>query len=392
MPHQPLNVLVVSPWFPERAAPATGVFVSEQARLVSELHRVRVAAPFRPNPYGWHRRGPERQDHRDVPVHRPRRGPQLFPIPDLVGATIALRRSAAALRRQGFIPDVVHAHVYVGGLVARWAFPRLPIVLTEHHSGVARGELSRTDHEIAKRAFRSADLIAPVSGSLAKAIERFPHVGPIDIIPNAVDTTRFTAKSVSTRSTESSLVFVGGLTPIKGVDTLIRAFGKVLTERPEATLDIVGDGPDRLKLERLVREHGLEASTQFSGHCDRDTVAMKLRAADLLVSASWWENLPGVQLEALASGTPVVATSVGGVPELITHDTGTLVPPGDSDSLARAIHQTLDRHIEPARLRAAVARFAPAVVLARWDDAYRRLAQDHERRLKRRRNKLTNST
>ncbi|MCK9247456.1 MAG: glycosyltransferase [Solirubrobacteraceae bacterium] len=176
------------------------------------------------------------------------------------------------------------------------------------------------------------------------------------------------------------------------MDTLIRAFGKVLTERPEATLDIVGDGPDRLKLERLVREHGLEASTQFSGHCDRDTVAMKLRAADLLVSASWWENLPGVQLEALASGTPVVATSVGGVPELITHDTGTLVPPGDSDSLARAIHQTLDRHIEPARLRAAVARFAPAVVLARWDDAYRRLAQDHERRLKRRRNKLTNST
>lgn len=133
---------------------------------------------------------------------------------------------------------------------------------------------------------------------------------------------------------------VGRLAEVKDQVTLIRGFAAVLRERPEwggkLRLVIVGDGPLRQRLECCVREEGLERLVWLAG--DRDDVADLLRMMDLFVLPSLGEGISNTILEAMACGLPVVATSVGGNPELVDHGgSGMLVPPANAQALAAAI-------------------------------------------------------
>ncbi len=104
------------------------------------------------------------------------------------------------------------------------------------------------------------------------------------------------------------------------------------------TLAIAGDGPDRGALERRARELGLDGRVSFLGTVSREQVLRLFRAADASVLPSAWENFPHTVVEALAVGCPVIATAVGGVPEVVRDgENGLLVPPGDAAALAEAI-------------------------------------------------------
>ena len=144
-----------------------------------------------------------------------------------------------------------------------------------------------------------------------------------------------------------TLAFAGRLMAAKALDVALRAVHRV----PGVSLVVVGDGPDRGQLERLTTELGLGGRVRFAGSRSRDDVLRILFAADAAVLSSRWENFPHLVVEALAVGTPVIATAVGGVPEVV-HDgeNGLLVPAGDPDALAAAI----ERLVGDDELRAAL--------------------------------------
>jgi glycosyltransferase involved in cell wall biosynthesis len=152
------------------------------------------------------------------------------------------------------------------------------------------------------------------------------------------------------------LCYVGNLLPEKGPDILINGF-KVLTEKmPDRGTDLVvlGDGPLMRPLKSLIHAYGFEGRVRLLGRRPHAEVAAWMSAADVLCLPSLREGCPNVVLEALASGRPVVASNVGGVPELLDKDNGLLVPPGQPQLLGEALAAAVSRDWCPEHLRSTV--------------------------------------
>src|SRR5207248_2263580 len=166
-----------------------------------------------------------------------------------------------------------------------------------------------------------------------------------------------------------TFVFVGRLTAQKALPVLLEAVARV----EGARLELVGDGPERARLEELAGELGLDGRVQFAGALARDEVLAHLAGARAAVLSSAWENLPHAAVEALSVGTPVVSTAVGGVPEVV-HDgeNGLLVPPGDVAALASALGAIARDDALRARLAAGA---QPSVAAIGRDAIYGRLEE-----------------
>jgi glycosyltransferase involved in cell wall biosynthesis len=131
---------------------------------------------------------------------------------------------------------------------------------------------------------------------------------------------------------------VGGLDPVKNHAVLIEAFARVLAQRPDGALLLIGDGPIRNDLERQAAPLG--DRVRFLGH--RDDVPDLLRAADVYAQVSQTEGFSNAVLQAMATALPVLVTAVGGNVELVTEQTGRLVAPGDVEATARALAALMD--------------------------------------------------
>jgi glycosyltransferase involved in cell wall biosynthesis len=165
-----------------------------------------------------------------------------------------------------------------------------------------------------------------------------------------------------------TLVFAGRLSLQKSLDVLLQAVAGC----DRVSLVLAGDGPERARLDALVAELALGDRVRFLGPQPRETVLALLAAADVEVLSSGWENFPHSLIEGLAVGTPVIATGVGGVTEIVTDgENGLLVPPGDPEAFASAIRRFFADEALRERLRTAapgsVARFAPEPVYARLE-------------------------
>ena len=146
----------------------------------------------------------------------------------------------------------------------------------------------------------------------------------------------------------STIVTIGRLIPLKRIDAIMRA----IASSPRTRLVIAGDGPSRDGLQRAAADLGLQSRATFLGAVSREAVAGLLQRSDLLVLNSTHEGLPHVVLEAFAAGTPVLATRVGGMPEVVEHGvSGWLIPSGDEAELGRAIHLLLEDPALRERLR-----------------------------------------
>jgi len=171
----------------------------------------------------------------------------------------------------------------------------------------------------------------------------------------------------ATFSHRPALVFAGRLTAAKDLDLGLRAMEAV----PGARLTVIGDGPDRARLEGVRDE--LDVPAEFVGARPRREVLGMMRAADAVMLPSAWENFPHGVVEALAMGTPVVATRVGGVPEVLRdEENGLLVEPGDVEAFSNALQRIVNDDALRARLAAAA---APSVEQYSADKIYGRLEQ-----------------
>ncbi|MEO8184671.1 MAG: glycosyltransferase family 4 protein [Deltaproteobacteria bacterium] len=138
------------------------------------------------------------------------------------------------------------------------------------------------------------------------------------------------------------VVCVARLSPEKGHAGLLQAFARLVAEGLDADLELLGDGPDRARIEEQVRVLGLGERVTLRGQVSEDQVLEALTRATVLVLASFMEGLPVTLMEALALGVPVVAPCVAGIPELVEHGvSGLTFPPGDWDRLARVLRELL---------------------------------------------------
>ncbi|MEO8751915.1 MAG: glycosyltransferase family 4 protein [Casimicrobiaceae bacterium] len=173
-----------------------------------------------------------------------------------------------------------------------------------------------------------------------------------DIVPNIVDLARFTPGPV--RSAGIELLVARNLEVIYDIGTALRAFALVRLRHPDARLTVAGSGPRREDLERLAKELGIGDGVVFTGRLDNEQMAAQYRAASIALNPSLADNMPISLLEAMASGTPIVTTNVGGIPDLVEDGiTGLLVPPGDPAAMASAVLRLTEDPTLAAELRAA---------------------------------------
>lgn len=185
-----------------------------------------------------------------------------------------------------------------------------------------------------------ASRVHVISTHLAGLARRYGYKGPLELIPNGVDTEKFKEKSKSTAA--PVIVTTSRLVQKNGIDTLIRAFALVRKRFPDAVLEIAGEGEDRKALEILVREVNLAHAVLFHGHVAYDRIPEFLSRASVFVRPSRSEGLGTSFLEAMAAGVPVVATRVGGIPDFLQDGkTGLFVRVDDADDVARQIIRIL---------------------------------------------------
>ncbi len=255
--------------------------------------------------------------------------------------------------------DVVHNHMYraeVIGTQAAWSLAasgrRRPFVVGTVHSSRVRSE---EDRDLVRRLTPQIDHLVAVSRAIVRKVEDEGRVGaPLSLIYNGVDLARYSnQETCCTLGAEYGIPpgaavvgVVARLEPEKGHPTLLEAWPAVLDAVPNAHLLVVGEGSQRALLEAQAAALGLlgdQPSVTFTGR--RDDVPAVTAALDVAVLPSYREAQGLSILEAMALSRPVVASAVGGIPEMIEHGrTGLLVPPRDPDVLAASIVRLLTDH------------------------------------------------
>ena len=275
-------------------------------------------------------------------------------------------RAIRRLRRliQAWRPDVVHAHGLRAGALTAIAVafvrpsaydPRPALVVTVHNAPPAGGVTGAIYRVLELIVARRADSVLCVSPDLAARMRAAGarRVGRALVPSDHVSAeTRTAGMPVDGADPGQPVVLaVGRLATQKGFSTLLEAAALWADLRPAPLLVIVGEGPLEAELKSQAARLGLDA--RFPGH--RDDVPALLAAAAVFVLPSVWEGQPLILQEALRAAVPVVATRVGGTPDLTGEDAALLVPPGDARRLADAVRTVLTDPAVAARLRRAAA-------------------------------------
>lgn len=367
-----MKVVVVSGiWPPDVGGPAS--HAPELAAALTEAgHDVevvttadRVPGP-RPYPIRWIRRS-RRAPFRQLAVVR---AVARAARPDgaVVYATTMVRRAAlgAALARRPLVVKLVADEAYeratrsgrFDGTLEE--FQRLP--------GSPRDRLLRATRNAALR--RARRVVVPSRYLRGVALGWGLAPERVEVVPNPAPELPDSPTRAETRAALGldgpALGAAGRLTPQKALGDALAALARV----PGVQLLVRGDGPERAALERQAAELGLDGRVRFLGAGTRDDVVRLFRAVDAALLTSAWENMPHAVLEALAAGTPVVATAVGGVPEVVRDgENGLLVPAGDVEAIAEAIRRIVEdeglRRSLAAAARASVAELSEPQVLGR---------------------------
>jgi glycogen(starch) synthase len=291
-----------------------------------------------------------------------------------VGLPVPLARQLYALpaarlvHRYAARADIVHAHVGEDLAAAPIALSTarrhgLPLVLTIHmslaHTLQGRGPralLLRTlGARLERLCARGAAAVVALTPRLAGLLEADGvPAASVHVVPSGVDPAAYRPKRAR-GDRPPRVLFVGRLVRQKGVCTLVEAAARLRT--PDTELLIVGDGPERVRIERRAGRLGVRVRVLgFRGHRDVPSI---LADADVLALPSRYEELGSVLLEGMQAGVPIVASNVGGIPDALG-DAGVLVPPEDPAALARALDDLLADPVARARLGAAGRRRARA--------------------------------
>jgi teichuronic acid biosynthesis glycosyltransferase TuaC len=350
-----MRILIVTSQFPIAGEPNRGRPIHQTVRELSKLADVRVLSPVasyprwaKPRSYLFRAADPAHAvpgcDVRYIDY------PALPMLSRPFNGWLCARTLHAPLRE--FAPDVVLSY---------WLYPdAFGAMHAARHAGLplvvgARGSDLRVRDAISKRLTRpvlhAAQRILVVSEDLGRVAVRDYDADPARIraIPNGCDATIFHPQSRADARTAFDIdadaelvVYVGRLVPEKGLHELLDAMASLAPQRPKLQLALIGDGPMRAELDaRVAADPTLRV--RLPGAQGPHEVARWMAASDLVTLPSYSEGHPNVLVEALACGRPVVATPVGGIPEVVDADCGLLVPARDPAALAGGLRDALDR-------------------------------------------------
>jgi glycosyltransferase involved in cell wall biosynthesis len=356
------NGIVLTQLFPNAAEPTRGTYVLQETREIHRRLPLRVLAPLPYVPpflrkrdrFAFHS-APAREERDGIEVHYPRhlvipRGLRFaYGLLMKWGCRRAFRRLAAERRPDFLIAHFVFPDGYAAEGLARSR--QLPVLIKARGSDVnlyTRGRLRRW---LTRRTLNRADRVVCVSRALKERIVAL-GIAPerVQVVTNGVDRERFRPLDRAACRRELGLapepfllLFVGDLRPVKGVAELLEAFAALPAEgRREARLILVGEGELEEALRRRVAALGLEDRVSLRRPVLHAAIPRWLGACDALVLPSVAEGYPNVLLEALACDRPVLATRVGGIPEIVQDGkTGILVPPGDPAALTAALERMM---------------------------------------------------
>jgi glycosyltransferase involved in cell wall biosynthesis len=365
-----MNVLFLTTNYPSPNLSIDGIFVREHARAAAEGADVRVIHIERAAGPALARLEPiEGEDPPAWRLRYRRLGKPVSSAAFLAGPLLGSRR----FRREGWRPDVIHAHSFLSALPGLGS--GRPLAYTEHWSVFLPenpAELSRPMRAVARLALRRADVVLPVSTALEVALRALAPHARYSVVPNVVDDEVFRPGGRRSKDGTSRLLTAGLLdSDGKGVDVLLEAIERI--DSPRVHLDVVGDGAKRSDYERLAGRLGLDGAVSFHGLRTKPELAELMRQADVFVLGSRYENNPCVLIEAMACGLPVVATRVGGVPEVVDSETGIIVEPDDPEALAAGIAaavEGLDRFDGARSARRAQERFGRSAIARRLAIVY----------------------
>jgi glycosyltransferase involved in cell wall biosynthesis len=380
-----MRILIVPVGFPSKARPHVGIAILRRSQALAALgHDVSVftALPLAP-PLGrkWssYRAVPEHDVVDGIPVHTVR-----VPIlPRLVAFEYVPFLLQAAFEREldRVQPHIVHASFLLPGgqLVVRQQ--RVPCIVTAHGYDAYDLPYRRPGlHRACVEAVSGATRATAVSAYIARYVEQLTS-RQVDVIWNGADERFFfprdrfeCRRSLGLPADRCLVAYAGHMVRAKGVFDLVEAVSRIdPSKRP--LLALAGEGAELAEVEALARARGITA--MFLGRLDHARIAELFAAADVVTLPSYYEGLPNVVCEAMLSGRAVVASTAGGIPEIVQHErSGLLMAPGDVDALA----ESLARCCQDAAFREELARGALAFARENltWSISARRYEQLYE--------------
>lgn len=358
-----MKILVFTSLYPNNIWPHHGVFVKERITRLAGLPesdlKVFAPVPYFPNlkinPRWKYSQISKREFIEGLEVSHPR----YFTIPKVgmpaYGYLMALSLLPTIRRiEREFNFDVIDSHyVYPDGFAAviLGRMLRKPVVITARGTDINLFAGFITIRPLLSYCLRRADALIAVCQALSNAMADLGvSREKIQVIPNGVDTLKFhpidrkeARVSLGLPQDKKIILSVGGLVERKGFEILIRAMRALRDEHNKRAVSLViaGEGPNRSQLEELIDSLGLVSSVTLIGDIPHNELYRWYSAADLFCLASSREGWPNVILESLACGTPVVATNIGGIPEIITSSQLGLLCERDERSFANQIAQAL---------------------------------------------------
>lgn len=355
----PMNVLIIPSWYPTADFPITGIFIKEQ---VSALAQHFPQSNFAVSLWGshdrslwWDKANLWRVSSKLEGLRKKSCSKQLstnayeYFTPaftwtrkwrngNLSQIIKANRENLVAFENKFGKIDVIHAHVsHPAGVIAMRLSAEfdVPYIITEHMGPFPFSSLQDGRGEPIpplKEALKKASRVISVSGDLAQKIKPYARSKPL-VIPNLIEEEHFTGRI---RKPGNTITFVGRMVKEKGISELLQVWPRISEKYPDWQLKLIGDGPLTRQLEH--------PSIQWAGELTKPEISEHLGTSAFLILPSHFDNNPLVIIEAMASGLPVLATAVGGIPEMVTSRTGLLTSPNDEEALRLATEKMMNNY------------------------------------------------
>ena len=284
-------------------------------------------------------------------------------------------------------PDLVHAFFGVPGGAVGYALKQslgLPYIVSfrgkDVHGGKSKdfGGITGALKMVSMPVWRAADALVANSEGLKEIAQKVDPEAVVDVIPNGVDSERFSPRRNPRPEGPIQILFVGRLEPYKGLDTLLAALAFVRQKATrEFVIRIVGDGSLKAQLMTDAERFGVDGCVDFTGWVSPDEIPKIYQAADIFVLPSVVEGMPNGILESMATGLPSVASDVPGSEELIDNGkTGIIFPPGDVEALADALSSLVQDDASRTRMGQAARQSAAR---RSWDEVAERYVKIYNR-------------
>lgn len=382
-------IVLISRGVPSKRDPQWGCFEKDQAEaLVAIGHKVVVISVDSRFRMYWRKLGISHCRLNGVDYY------DCFLLPGLITRRLFGKRVNFYLKRMQIKrlfdrvikehgrPDILYSHYLTNSYVAL-SLKRvynLPLVAIEHWSQLNKETLSDYAAWLGEATYHDCDVVISVSESLKMRL--FQHFQIDSLVVHNMVGTEF-CESYSKDSVDGKVRFVttGSLIHRKGYDLLISAFDQLKLPLDKWELTIIGEGEERVNLERQIGQTGLKDNIHLVGRKNKEDIVELLSQSDVFVLASRFETFGVVYIEAMMMGLPVIATICGGPEEFIQHTDGILVPTDDVESLSLAIRKMYEDCGLYDREKIATdarARFSPNVIASQLTNVFQKVIENRK--------------